>query len=373
MTSAMTAGRRGLRSEGSDEVARGRQGHRARQQHRVVERVPFQFATSLVDQVGEEAHGRSSLVAVHVVTVTATDAIASDRSSRPSSAARPTTAPSAPPPFSATRSSIEAIPPATIARTPIVTAIARACVSGPMREDTRATPVIRHRAAPAAWTASSVSRSGRSVTRRPRARIRSPSTSIPTTSRSPYRSIRRPASARSLERRGSHDHAFAPRVERGGDRAGRRRSPPPPARRTPSAAIDRRTPRRCGPRPRTRDPRRPRAGAWRPRPRQARAAATGSPSCASIRPGPPGTTGRAVRRRRRSRGSPGTPRPNPTGGRLRPAMSGRRRRRAPRRRRAASGARPSSEPVGSTRTVPTSTGVTPLEERNRTCTGALPG
>ena len=79
-TSAITAGRPAAARSAPDEVPRGRHGQRARQQHRVVERMPFQLAPTLGDQVGEEAHGGPSLAAavrvVGPVTGQPTDAIA---------------------------------------------------------------------------------------------------------------------------------------------------------------------------------------------------------------------------------------------------------------------------------------------------------
>ena len=55
----------GRGSERADEVPRGRHGQRPSEQHRVVERVSFQLTATIVDKVGEEPHGRSSLVAGH--------------------------------------------------------------------------------------------------------------------------------------------------------------------------------------------------------------------------------------------------------------------------------------------------------------------
>ncbi len=91
----------GAGPERAGEVPRGRHRHRARQQRGVVQRVALQLSPSSGDQVGEEAHGRPSVTGTRCANGRTpigqvTDLIARPRSSRPSRAARPTMAPSAP-------------------------------------------------------------------------------------------------------------------------------------------------------------------------------------------------------------------------------------------------------------------------------------
>ena len=163
--------------------------------------MPFELAPSLGDQVGEEAHGCPSLAAASEPSAGAT-VIRRTRSRVPGRAG-----PRAPPGRRSRlllrrpsrrrgrRSSRCRRPRSTAS--PSRTESASAPTSGPVMVDTRRTEVITIRAAPASWTADKVSASGRSVVRRPRALMRSRSTSIPMTSRSPYRSINRRVSSRS--------------------------------------------------------------------------------------------------------------------------------------------------------------------------------